>query len=514
MKPDIWEYYWDNDPRLNESLISVSSLEELKGVTINGVSVLELINKEKFWLKEFSESKMLGMSFRDKFGEVIIEKDNKQLRKIRIVPWKFTCSNKVTPEEVYQYINTTLFDDIRLFLSLLITHLGKTLKGVETFSYTVLHEFPRSLEFLIYLMENILYKLQDALFTLFARGPIHKEIEITKSYTGTQILLSSLLNPSPYKKYIKRCYTYQTVLNIMLFQSLYFIITISKLLKENIKKNNPMFEKRLNKLIDVSEKLLNKYHLWSFFSLEPLDDLDVLSALISQSNRSYKEVYKIYKVLRDVYVFFTLVMATYLEGGIYMPIVEFFTIYEIWTISKFLKVFLQNNFELLDAKADFFMNRSTKMYFILKNCEKSMKITFIWELKFKPLIDSTYYGSLLRSLGIQEKLIDIKPDITIIIEGKNIKKVLIGDVKFSLNDSRGLQLPKLESLYKVMSYVKDLKRSKLFEGFEVEGVLVYPGNIPPLRIPDMENENYINIIPLNMFMQPEDSIMELIEKSD
>lgn len=86
------------------------------------------------------------------------------------------------------------------------------------------------------------------------------------------------------------------------------------------------------------------------------------------------------------------------------------------------------------------------------------------------------------------------------------KKVLLGDVKFSIKKESSL--PKLESLYKVLSYLEDLKRSDLFKDYPVEGILIYPGIINPAKTPYGENENHINIAPLNMFNQDFKRILE------
>ena len=55
----------------------------------------------------------------------------------------------------------------------------------------------------------------------------------------------------------------------------------------------------------------------------------------------------------------------------------------------------------------------------------------------------------------------IKPDVTLLFEYRNLKKALIGDVKFTMKKGKSA-LPKLESLYKVVSYMEDLKRFSYF----------------------------------------------------
>jgi len=76
--------------------------------------------------------------------------------------------------------------------------------------------------------------------------------------------------------------------------------------------------------------------------------------------------------------------------------------------------------------------------------------TIIWEVKLNATQHSTYYDEILRNLDGPENI--IKPDIIVLFKSQGKNKALIGDVKFLMTDNG---LPRLESVYKILSYVID-----------------------------------------------------------
>jgi hypothetical protein len=176
---------------------------------------------------------------------------------------------------------------------------------------------------------------------------------------------------------------------------------------------------------------------------------------------------------------------------------------KIWETFK-AKGFEMENVEFNEVKISSYNLISAKMALNLKKDDSKAKI--IWEMHLDPSEHSKYYGGLINGLHLNDKDTKIKPDVSVIIDSPEQKKVLIGDVKFTMKKGKSA-LPKLESLYKVLSYMEDLKDSYLFKGFKVEGLLIYPGIMDPAKTPHLENENYINLNPLNMFNQNFDKII-------
>lgn len=501
------EYYWDDDRELNRRLFSFNNLDDLEKININGLNARKLLDKQKLFLGIWDNSKTIFIPVYDKFGDLIVEYEDEIIRKIKVVPWKLTKHQR-TPEEVYKYITDVIFKDISSFLSYVLKNMKKDIKSIDNFSYQLLSDFPKSTDFLVYLLEYNCSLLEKSLFNIYNSGPLHKEIEINRDYSGSQLVLTSLINPSPYKFYTKKSHTHETILNQMMFQSGYFMMQASKMVEERLDPKNKLLIERTNNIFQKSNSLLNKYDLWSFYSTETLDDGEIRSKLISQNNPFYRDAYIIFKVVRDVIVYIALIAALRIEKGVETPLTEFYTIYEIWTIAKVLDLFQNKGFALENVEIGSFNLISAKM--TLNLVKNEMKAKVIWEMHLDPIIHSTYYGGLIRELNLTDKNTKIKPDVTVIFECLDLKKALIGDVKFTMKKGKSA-LPKLESLYKVVSYMEDLKRSHIFEEFGVEGLLIYPGNMDSAKTPYTENGNCINITPLNMYNQNFEKIFEVKE---
>ncbi|MCS7123467.1 MAG: hypothetical protein RMJ17_02760 [Candidatus Aenigmarchaeota archaeon] len=66
------------------------------------------------------------------------------------------------------------------------------------------------------------------------------------------------------------------------------------------------------------------------------------------------------------------------------------------------------------------------------------------------------------------------------------------------------ELPKLNDIYKILGYFLDLsKKSEILKNEKIEGILIFPGFIEPMRVPHIRKIDkckkifYINIILLN-----------------
>jgi hypothetical protein len=194
-----------------------------------------------------------------------------------------------------------------------------------------------------------------------------------------------------------------------------------------------------------------------------------------------------------------------IEEGLEYPLINFAYIYEAWAIWRIVHSLRANGFEIIEngillGKNNKF-KRKTKMIFILE--KDSKRVYVIWEMKFKPSTDSTYLGDLIRAFNISNvENIEIKPDIVILVENlenKDIEKVVVGDVKFRVDENA--KLPRLENIYKVLGYVLDLRRFEVFKNAKFEGLLIYPSTIEAIKIPimDPKTENvvvYITLVPL------------------
>lgn len=494
MGSEKYQYFWDDDYQLNRELISFDSFNDLENIKINGVNAQELLNKQKIDFKIIDGRNTLSTGLYDKFGEILIEKDSEVVRKLRISPWKLSKKSR-TPQEVYEFISNDIFSDINSFLSYIIKKLRKDIKSIDSFSYHLLDEFPKSYDFLVNLLEYAGKLLESSLGQLYHSGPINKDLTMKKDYSGSQLVLSSLVNPSPYHTYIKKQHTHDTVLNQMMFQASYYLMNASKLIEPRLDKKNRHLKQITRNISLKTQQQLNEYHLWSFYNLEVLDDADIRSKLLSQNNPHYLQIYKVFRIVKDVIVYMALIAALHLEKGIEMGLKKFFTIYEIWSIAKIWETYQKNGFKLQRVEIDSCNLVSTKMVLVL--IKNNLKVNIFWEIHLDPSTHSTYYGSLVDSDNKDSN--PIKPDVTIMMECDGYKKVFIGDVKFSMKKES--PLPKLDSLYKVLSYLEDLKKSPLFKGAEVAGVLIYPGNMSPKKTPQIVNDNYIHITPLNMFMQ-------------
>ncbi|MBP2046737.1 hypothetical protein [Methanobacterium aggregans] len=501
MESDSYKYYWDNDVTLNHCLIKIDSLDDVEKIRINGLNAKELLDKGKIYLRISGNDKKLSKDLYDTFGDIIIEYDNEIIEKIRVAPWKLS-NGKETPEDVYSYVSNKVFDDVNSFLSYVVKVMRRDLKSIDNFSYQFLDNFPISYEFLVNLLNHNVKLLENSLLQLYHNGPIHKEINIKQDYNGSNLVLSSLINTSPYNLYTKKYHTHETLLNQMMFQSAYYMKYASKLIEEKLGTDKQLKE-RVNHIFRSSDSLMNKYDLWSFFTLEVLDDSQIKQKLLSQNNKFYVDIYNVFRVVKDIIIYINFIAALSLDKGVEMALNEFYTIYEIWSIAKICENFEKNGFVLEEVETGSFNLISAKM--CLKLRKNDVVANVIWEIKLDARTHSTYYGGLISEISDSGLNTMIKPDITIMIESDNVKKAFIGDVKFTLKES---YIPKLESLYKVLSYLEDLKGSPLFKGYDVEGLLVYPGNMSFVKTPPIENENYINITPVNMFEQNFDKIME------
>ncbi|MDP3622694.1 MAG: hypothetical protein Q8R66_02060 [Methanobacteriaceae archaeon] len=502
------EYYWDNDEELNRRLISFNNLDDLEKIKINGLNAKKLLNQQKLSLGIWDNSKTIYTPLYDKFGDLVVEYDDEIIRKIKIVPWKLSKRQK-TPEEVYNFISNDIFKDISSFLSYIIKNIKKDIKSVDSFSYQILNDFPKSTDFLVSLLNYNQKLLEKSLFSVYNNGPLHKEVQINTDYSGSQLILKSLINPTPYKHYTKKQHTHETILNKMMFQSAYFMMQASKMVEDRLDKKNKYLKNKTEEIFKNSNSLLNEYDLWSFYSDEVLDDGEIRSKLIAQNNPFYLDIYKIFKIMREIIIYISLIAALRIEKGIDMALSEFYSIYEIWSVAKIWETFKAKGFELEnvefnEVKISSYNLISAKMALNLKKDDSKAKI--IWEMHLDPSEHSKYYGGLINGLHLNDKDTKIKPDVSVIIDSPEQKKVLIGDVKFTIKKGKSA-LPKLESLYKVLSYMEDLKDSYLFKGFKVEGLLIYPGIMDPAKTPHLENENYINLNPLNMFNQDFDKII-------
>lgn len=502
-----YEYYWDDDKEINRRIISFNNLNDLERIKINGLNAKKLLNKQKLSLGVWDNSKTIYTPLYDKFGDLVVEYNDEVIRKLRIVPWKLAKKQKV-PEVVYNFIVNDIFKDINYFLSFIIKNIKKDIKSIDSFSYQLLNEFPKSKDFLVSLLEHNFKLLEKSLFGVYNNGPLHKEIQIITAYSGSQLVLTSLINPKPYKHYTKKQHSHETILNKMMFQSAYFMMQASKMIENGLDKKEKDLKNRVNEIFKKSNFLLNKYDLWSFYSNEVLDDGEIRSKLITQNNPFYQEVYTFFRIIKDIITYISVIAALRTEKGINMALSEFYSIYEIWTITTIWKAFNEKGFELKNV--EFNEVHITPFNLIqgklaLNLVKDAFKAKIIWEIKLKPREHSTYYGGLVKELNLNEK--PIKPDIVILMEIDEYKKALIGDVKFIIK--KNSPLPKPESLYKVLAYLEDFKRSYIFKGHEVEGLLVYPGNMNSTKTPKTKNGNCINITPLNMFNQDFEKIFEV-----
>ncbi|MDZ4171333.1 MAG: hypothetical protein U1C19_04140, partial [Methanobacteriaceae archaeon] len=273
------EYYWDNDEELNRRIISFNNLDDLERIKINGLNAKKLLNQQKLSLGLWDNSKTIYTPLYDKFGDLVVEYDDEIIRRIKVVPWKLSKKQK-TPEEVYKFISNDIFKDISSFLSYIIKNIKNDIKSVDSFSYQLLNDFPKSTDFLVSLLDYNQKLLEKLLFNIYNNGPLHKEIQINTDYSGSQLILTSLINPTPYKHYTKKQHTHETILNKMMFQSAYFMMQASKMVEDRLEKKNKYLKNKTEEIFKNSNSLLNEYDLWSFYSDEVLDDGEIRSKLI------------------------------------------------------------------------------------------------------------------------------------------------------------------------------------------------------------------------------------------
>ena len=248
---------------------------------------------------------------------------------------------------------------------------------------------------------------------------------------------------------------------------------------------------------------LDNFRLWEFYDDKPLNIAELYNEVVIQQNPYYLKVLEIYSSL--IRLLFSKRVFEAVEEGLEYPLLNFYYIYEAWTIKRIIDEIVSKGFEvtgngiLTEKELNKGKKRSAKAVFELSKGNEH--ITLFWELKFSPVEDTVYFGDLIRIAHKTREVerMRIKPDIIIVYEvGENVKKLIIGDVKFRLSRKAGL--PRIRDIYKVLGYYYDLKTFELFSSASAEGILIYPGNLEgSLRIPigGPRETFYINIVPLN-----------------
>ncbi|AJC72708.1 hypothetical protein X802_04585 [Thermococcus guaymasensis DSM 11113] len=475
---------WDNDYTIPLKLLDV--------VKINGKPLKEFAKSNR--IKIANEA--VTISLRDLFGTLIIEKPH-ETRSFLVIPHKL-FPQECSPEIGSEFIRNRVLQDIGDFISFIVKEV-RDIQALYVFKI-VMKEYERSVYFLVVTLEHYLKLLEEQVTRLFLRGPIHKETLTMPSQFGSGVKHSNSSLVSPYLLFNKRSVTYDTMLNRMLFQSFYYVVIESEILKHVLTDKDLL--KRVNALQSRALKLIEGYHLWEFFCEAPQNLVLIQERLTTQQNPHYAEVFRVYREL--VKIVFSKTILKNIEEGIQYPLLNFATIYETWAVWRIIKGLIERGFKISDEgivlNDQEKFNRRTKAIFRLE--QGDLIITVVWELKFKPETDSLYMGSLMKLIRYVNK-IPIKPDLVILVskKGDNTpKKVLLGDVKFRIDKNN--RLPPLETLYKVLGYVVDLGNFDHFKGASIEGMLIYPGRIEMLKIPIIKPEKgkdvlYVNLLPLN-----------------
>lgn len=475
---------WDTDYNIPLKLLDV--------VKINGKPLREFSKSSR--VKIVNEAVII--SLRDLFGTLTIEKPH-ETRSFVVIPHKLFPKG-YSLEDGNKFIRNRVLHDIGHFVSFIV----KEVKDIQTYHAfkIVMREYERSVYFLVVALEHYLKLLEEYGTKLFLHGPIHKEMLTMQSRFGSGIRYSYSDLVSPYHPFNKRSVTYDTLLNRMLFQSFYYVIIESELLKHII--TDVDLVNRISALQNHALRFIDSYHLWEFFCEAPQDLAMIQEGLITQQNPYYAEVFRVYSEL--VKIVFSKTILENIENGIQYPLLNFATIYETWAVWRVIKGLMEQGFRLSDEgiilNDQEYFNRRTKAVFALERDD--LVVTIVWELKFSPETDSLYMGSLMKLVGYVNRM-PIKPDLVILVSKKGEdkpKKVLLGDVKFRI-DKNG-RLPPLESLYKILGYVVDLGDFDYFKGASIEGMLIYPGRIEMLKIPIIKPEDdgnvlYVNLLPLN-----------------
>ncbi|MEM2175460.1 MAG: hypothetical protein QXI58_07580 [Candidatus Micrarchaeia archaeon] len=486
---NLKEYHYDNI-KIEIPIFNIEELQE--NFFVNGLKLKEFISFKSKHI-EVSPNKLL-INLKNTFGEIPLS--SKQIdKKAKIVPSKIF--QDLNPKEAYLFVKNKVFSDIRKFLSFIVKDF-EDLKMLEYFKI-ITEDFIRSSEYLVIFLEKATSSCKSLLQNLFGSGPVHKEILIQKSISGTKVLLSPKNIIEPYKFYYKQTHTLDTILNQMIFQTLYFVIQecnylkyIARVVSEERTKKELL--NRINETMRIAYFLLDKYQLWFFFTDKPLNLSELSSKISTQPNFYYKKVFEIYKEI--VKIVFSRTILVNVEEGIEFPILSFERIYELWAISLFYNS-LSKKYKFSSISLESYKKRKVKMRMEFFN-KPSKKSLLIYEIKFSPVTDSLYFEKLVSD----KEYFNIKPDLLIILERRKKKKIFLGDIKFS-KDER-MELPKLKDMYKILGYLIDLsKKSEILKNEEVEGILVFPGFIEPIRVPQIRKMDkhkkliYINILPLN-----------------
>lgn len=484
-------------------LTSFRPIWDDKDLPIGPLNSLDLVRVNGKPLKEFSKSNKVRLvngnvvvSLKDLYGTLTIERPG-GTEYFVVVPQKLFLSG-YSPEDGERFIKETVLKDIGDFISFIVKEI-RDIQAHHVFKI-VARDYERSIHFLVVAMEHYLKTLEKYGTKLFSHGPVHKEALTSTSMFGSTVKYSYSNVTSPYLTFNRRVVTYDTYLNRMLFQSFYYIALESELLKHVV--SDKYLIDRINNLQNRALGFIDHYHLWEFFYEAPLDMMELQNKLITQQNPYYIEIFRVYKEL--IKIVFSKTILENLEEGIHYPLVNFATIYETWAVWRIIHGFMSKGFQLLDEgimlEDQEKFGRKTKAIFALERGDTMLAV--VWELKFKPETDSLYMGSLLRLVG-PVKGLTIKPDLVVLVYKKDRErpiKVLIGDVKFRLGDTK--RLPPLESLYKILGYVLDLKDFDYFKQAQIEGLLIYPGRIEMVKIPLIDPKTgkdvfYLNLLPLN-----------------
>lgn len=480
--PEQWSYHWDRELS-GEGIFYFSIDEALNNIFVNGASLRDLVVRRVARLY-LGPPKFISLEFTDKFGDLVVKRCDEVTDKIRVVPWKIS-GGKGNPQKVYKYIKETVVKDINLLLGHIIPLLNENFRLTETFSHK-LQNFPPNPSFIINLLERSVSRFKIVLEELFQTGPIHREMRSRRDYHGSRLYTGSSLNLSPYRIYIKSWHDHETILNRMISQTAYYLMCAAELVGGMVDGER---SELCQTLFRSAAGIMDRYHLWAFFTIDILEESKILERLISEGNRLYNEIYSIFRMIRDTVIYLNLIHP--LQGdGVEMPLQEFYSIYELWAISRIWDKFRQMGFHIKSVEKGLSHLPSSKISIRMERGNESA--TIIWEVKLNAIEHSTYYGDLLQALGGGGSV--IKPDITVLYESEGHKMALVGDVKFSVTDTG---LPRLESIYKVLSYVEDLRKSPLFRGWDLEGLLVYPGMVSPVSVPSSQSGSHIHVFPLN-----------------
>ena len=481
------KYVWDTEG------ISVP-VEFVDKVKINGKSLADFLSTIGGRVENIKDGEV-KLRFRDFYGTLKIVSPNDVCNYI-IIPKKI--STKDSPKDVYEFIRGTILSDLKELADFIIKDIRK-IQTNQAFKIVFGSEWFRSRKLLATALDRHLWTLIEICNLLFTE-PVNKKIVKLTSEFGTTVKLQSNSPWNPKQEFYRVMTTFDTLLNKMLFQAFYLIALGTQMLlideTKEIKENAKKIEEKAWMAID-------SFRLWDFYDDRPLNMVELYNEVVAQQNPYYLMVLEIYaSVIR---LLFSKTVFEAVEEGIEYPLLNFSYLYEAWAIKRIIDELETEGFTLIGRgiltkrKFDKGKVRSAKAIFeFLKGNER---ITLFWELKFRPVEDTIYFGDLARiaqKTNEVEKM-RIKPDIVIVYEvGNTIKKLIIGDVKFRVAKKVGL--PRIGDVYKVVGYYYDLKKFKLFKLASTEGILIYPGNLEgSLRIPieNLSETFYINIVPLN-----------------